>query len=108
MRRLASRLAGLAMLVSVGLASCAWEEHMCSDGEYPAWRPDGPGGACFRDGRDPKPGYVSYPEGDVPELVADDYRPLRRYPELRSWAKEYVAWQEGGQRSDPPRMPDVG
>jgi len=96
------------LLASVLLTGCdPFEEHMCSEGEYPTWRPDGPGAACFADGTEPKPGYVAYPEGDVPDLLADEYAPLERYPELAPWAKKYVTWQKAGAQGDPPLMPDV-
>lgn len=104
------RLAALMFLVLAGstLSGCNLiEEHMCSDGEYPVWRPDGPGAACFADGEQPTPGYVAYPPGDVPDLVDDNYQPLQRYPELKPWAKDYIAWQKGGAEGDPPPMPSV-
>ena len=86
----------------------SWEEHICSDGEYPTWRPDGPGAACFQDGSDPQRGYVAYPEGDVPALLEDSYEPLSRYPALKPWVREYVTWQKSAGTEPPPAMPEVG
>ena len=100
-------LVSAACALVLPLSSCGWTEHICSEGDYPTWRPDGPGATCYPEGKDPAPGYVRYPAGDVPDALEDSYRPLRRYPELRPWAKEYVAWLEDGHRGDPPVMPDV-
>lgn len=104
------RAAAVALLpVVASLSGClGWEEHMCNDGEYPTWRPDGPGATCFADSEQPTQGYVRYPAGDVPDLVDDDYRPPKRYPQLEPWVTEYVAWQDAGAEGSPPGMPPVG
>ena len=108
MRTRAGLSAALLLLSTLTLTGCQlYVEDMCADGQLPAWRPDGPGKSCFQDGAQPTPGYVGYPEGDVPETTEDDYEPLERYPELKPWAQEYVAWQEAGAEGEPPAMPSV-
>ena len=103
-----SSLAPRVVLAVLPLAGCTLvQAHMCSDGEYPTWRPDGPGATCFADGEEPTAGYVRYPAGDVPDLLDDDYQPLQRYPELKPWAREYVAWLDAGATGEPPPMPAV-
>lgn len=62
----------------VGLALLALSQpmadHMCEVGQYPIKAVGGTtGGACQQDGTKPAAGYVSYPQGEVPQYVGDKW-----------------------------------
>jgi len=68
----------LPLLVLAGLAGtlltgCAYEESICSDGEYPVLAVGGAGSACVKNGQEPDKGWSRYPAGKVPEKVGDKW-----------------------------------
>ena len=71
-RRTAAALtvAGVAGVFLAG--GCAWQEAICSSGEYPvAAVRSTTGRACVADGHAPPSGFVRFPAGRVPEHVGD-------------------------------------
>ncbi len=69
-----ARTAMAAALLVTTLSSCSWDEHVCSDGEYPVKSANGGmGGACVKDGEEPPEQYERYPEGKVPRVLGDKW-----------------------------------
>ena len=79
MRRRMSRAARLGMAMSVALTvlagSACGRERICNEGEYPVKSirfPD-TGRTCVKDGDEPPKGYETYPPGEVPTFIGDEY-----------------------------------
>ncbi|MER6116260.1 hypothetical protein [Streptomyces sp. NPDC001743] len=71
---IAAALASAAAVVALtGCSGLAYEEDICSDGEYPVLTVGGSGSACEKNGEEPSKGYTRYPEGKVPKHVDDDW-----------------------------------
>ncbi|MCX5338711.1 SCO0607 family lipoprotein [Streptomyces atratus] len=66
-------LASAAAVVALSGCSLAYEEDICSGGEYPVISVGGTGSACVPDGEQPPKGYTRYPEGKVPQQVDDEW-----------------------------------
>ncbi|MFF4274121.1 SCO0607 family lipoprotein [Streptomyces sp. NPDC001536] len=71
--RTAAALASLAAVVALTGCSLAYEEDICSNGEYPVLSVGGTGSACVSDGEKPPTGYTRYPQGKVPQQVDDKW-----------------------------------
>ncbi|MFE9253230.1 SCO0607 family lipoprotein [Streptomyces sp. NPDC007088] len=67
----AMALAGVTAVLS--LTGCAYEEAICSGGEYPVMTVGATGSACVADEQEPPKGYVRYPKGKVPRKVDDQW-----------------------------------
>ncbi|MYV97710.1 hypothetical protein GT354_05340 [Streptomyces sp. SID3343] len=66
---LTATAAGLLFVVG-----CSTKERICTSEEYPVKAVGSSTGvACVSDGREPDPGYVRYPEGQVPEHLDDKW-----------------------------------
>lgn len=69
----AAALAGAAAAMALTGCSFAYEEDICSSGEYPVLTVGGTGSACVPDDEQPPKGYTRYPEGKVPKQVDDKW-----------------------------------
>ncbi|MEU9993881.1 hypothetical protein [Streptomyces sp. NPDC050848] len=62
-----------AVAAAWALTGCAYEEDICSSGEYPVMTVGDTGSACVRNEEQPPKGFVRYPEGKVPLKVDDKW-----------------------------------
>ncbi|MFF9769087.1 SCO0607 family lipoprotein [Streptomyces sp. NPDC053086] len=66
-------LTSAAVLAVLTGCSLEYKEDICSDGEYPVITVGGTGGSCVKDGEEPPPDSVRYPQGKVPQHVDDKW-----------------------------------
>ncbi|MFD7321676.1 SCO0607 family lipoprotein [Streptomyces sp. NPDC059875] len=69
----AAAFASAAAIVALTGCSFAYEEDICSEGEYPVLTVGGTGSACVANGEQPPEGFTRYPEGKVPQQVDDEW-----------------------------------
>ena len=79
MRRRTGRAGWLGMAMSVALTVLAGSgcgrERICNEGEYPvkSIRFPATGRTCVKDGDVPPKGYETYPPGEVPTYIGDEF-----------------------------------
>jgi hypothetical protein len=94
--RVPSALLVIVLLFAGSVSSgCLIRDHTCSDGQYPVVYPNGVGGSCVDDDREPSRGMIRYPADKVPEYVDDDYIPtLGDYLKYGDEAQQRIARQQ--------------
>lgn len=64
----------LALATVVSGSACSYRERVCREEDYPVRSIEYPdAGACARDGEPPPPGYETYPAGETPTYVDEQY-----------------------------------
>ncbi|MGW2046933.1 SCO0607 family lipoprotein [Streptomyces sp. NPDC001858] len=73
--RLAAAAAVMSVAAVAALTGCslAYEENICSNGEYPVLAVGSTGSSCVTNGEEPPAGTARYPEGKVPKQVDDKW-----------------------------------
>lgn len=78
---------GLSIGASLFLSGCQ-ADAICSSGNYPAAQANGTGSYCVKNGDEPKPGFVRYPAGKVPQHTDDQWDVYWRTHRLDESGKE--------------------